>query len=213
MTANELKKLNISFYTAIVFLLFISCKVDKYQQDTREATITDSLQVSVHNYNNNNKITSIDTINKEIGKLPIYGKLSQANLNDYYPKITDTIKALGHVSAEKLDLNPGEGIVVGMLYNSAVSAQMFLCTHGKKLNLIDKLYVGTATDFNVTSHTIKMKIINSKQINFDKVDWGFIKNSQDEIGVIGHEQWLVTIDKKGLIKNKITVLKEPQLHH
>lgn len=131
---------------------------------------------------------------------------TESSTRKVLPNITDTIKNLFNLSAQKLDLNPGDGILVGMFFNSAVSAQMFLCTHDKKLNLIDKLYIGKATDFDVTSHTIKTKIINKNEITFEQVDWSYV--DKDDIDTIGHQIWDVHIDKNGLIKNKITVYKK-----
>lgn len=202
---------NIFLIIAILFLTIISCTSDKKTAKNIDSVTNDSAKLDENNALDTNALIKPDTTKTASTHLPMYGDLSKASLDQYYPNITDTIKHKYKFIAHKLDLNPGNGILVGMLFNSAVSAQMFLCTHDEKLNLIDKLYIGMATDFDGgTSHTIKTKIINKTEITFDQIDWGYV--GKDDIDTIGHEKWAVHIDKNGLIKNKITVYKKMVLN-
>ncbi|TDG36432.1 hypothetical protein EZJ43_07895 [Pedobacter changchengzhani] len=192
----------------ILSLMAISCTSNKKADKKTDSITVDTAKVNEDNARATDVLLKPDTTKISRNDLPIYGELTKESLAKYYPNITDTIKRLFKLTAKKLDLNPGNGISAGMLYNSAVSAQMFLCTHDKKLNLIDKLYIGTATDFDVTSHTIAMKIINKTEITFDQVDWGYVENGEEDIDTIGHQKWDIHIDKNGFIKNKITVYKK-----
>lgn len=193
----------------MVSMLFISCNSNKDKHEENVSKMVDASKNYSTDSNDTSELPRIEITDKELKDLPLYGDLNQAKVAKYYPNITDTIKQLFNLSAQKLDLDPGNGILVGLLYNSAVSAQIFLCTHDKKLNLIDKLYIGMTTDFDDgKSHTITQKIISKSEINFDKVDWGYVKNGDNDIDTIGHEKWEIYIDKNGLIKNKITVHKK-----
>lgn len=191
--------------------MVISCTSNKKVDKNMDSIATESVIVDENNAIDSNVLTNPVNAKTSINDLPIYGELTQESLAKYYPNITDTIKELANLSASKLDLNPGNGILVAMLYNSAVSSQMFLCTHDRKGNLIDKLYIGKATDFDVTSHTIAMKIISKTKIIFDQVDWGYV--GDNDIDTIGHEKWLVRVDKDGMIENNITVLKKKIVNH
>ncbi|MEO5910238.1 MAG: hypothetical protein ABIP95_05080, partial [Pelobium sp.] len=195
---------NLLLIIPILFLMVISCTSNKKNDKNIDSITIDSSDLDENNLVDTNVLIKPDTSKTSINDLPIYGELNKIIVAKYYPNITDTIKSLFNLSAHKLDLNPGNGILVGMLFNSAVSSQLFLCTHDSKLNLIDQLYIGEATDFDGgTSHTIKTKIINKNKITFDQIDWGYVNN--DDVDTIGHQIWNVHIDKNGLIKNKITV--------
>ena len=119
-------------------------------------------------------------------------------MNEYYPKVTDTIRDLRIIGSEKIDLKIGNGILVSLLHNTGTFDQMIICTHNKNLDLIDNLYIGKATDFdNGKSHTIEYSIKDKKEIIFTQIDWGYVG---EEIEPVKKEKMSITINEKGKIK-------------
>jgi len=124
-------------------------------------------------------------------------------LNKYYPKVTDTIRDLGIIGSEKIDLNPGNNIIVSLLHNTGTFDQMIICTHNKDFALVDNLYIGKATDFdNGKSHTIEYHIKDKNEIIFTQIDWGYVG---DEIEPVKKENMSITINENGQIKHKKTM--------
>ncbi len=201
--------------TAILSLSLISCNSNKKQDKNTDSILVDSSETYGTNSTDTSRLKEIEVVESDVRASPIHGDLTPASLAKYYPNITDTIKQKANISSQKLDLNPGNGISVSLLHNTAVSDQMFLCTHDKKFNLLDRLYIGKSTDFDDgKSHTIETKIINKNEIVFEQIDWGYIKKGEEEeIDTVKHEKWVVRIDKDGMIKNKITVLKKQLFNH
>ena len=191
-------------YIILISVLFIYCNSNKKKEIDKELLIVDSIQNSI------NKIpeteTAIEQHNIEIkqSNSPIHGELTQANLDKYYPKITDTIKELRIIGSQKTDLNPGNDIIVSLLQNTGTFNQMILCTHNKNLDLIDHLYIGKATDFdNGKSHTIDYSTLNNNEIIFNQIDWGYVtKDKEEEIDTVSYEKWNISIAKNGQIKLK-----------
>lgn len=162
-------------------------KVDTIVSDT--LTYTDSLK---------------EAINKgeaQKNSLPIHGKMNHDLLDQYYHGLTDTINDLRIVGSERLDLRPGNGIIVSILHNTGTFDQMILCTHDSILNLIDKLYIGKATMFDKTSHTIEYEIVDRNSMKFDQVDWGYVKKgNKSEIDTVRSKSYSIRINKQGKIK-------------
>lgn len=202
--------LTILLNTTMLSLTFISCNSNKKQDKNADSIIVDSSENNLINPADSSRLSEIEAGKSEAKVSPIYGELSPASLAKYYPNITDTIKQMANISAEKLDINPGNGIAVSLLHNTAVSDQIFLCTHDKQLNLLARLYIGKSTDFDDgKSHTIETKIISNNEIVFDQIDWGSIKKGEEEvIDTVRLEIWTVRIDKNGVIKYKKTVSKK-----
>lgn len=187
-------------YITIFSLLFICCNSDKKKNIYKDSLKVNSILIGEDSLNDN--LIKIDSTNKEVTILPIYGELNRVNLVKYYPKITDTIKDLRIIRSEKLNLKPGNGILVSLLHNTGTFDQMIICTHDKNLDLIDKLYIGKATDFdNGKSRTIEYIVINNNEIVFNQVDWGFVKkNSEEEIDTVKYERLKIKINNNGRIK-------------
>jgi hypothetical protein len=195
-----LKKL---IYILFFYILFIGCNTEAKQKSVKniltiepnlikeEILIKDSLSINV------------DSTIERVDLLPIYGIISRENLSLYFPEVTDTIKDLRIVGSERIDLNPGNGILVSILHNTGTFDQMIVCTHDRNLNLIDKFYIGKATDFDKTSHTIEYKIIGENSLEFDQVDWGFVKKEEEfEIDTLKYDRFSITINGQGKIKKK-----------
>ncbi|MGV8993697.1 MAG: hypothetical protein ACOH1O_06295 [Flavobacterium sp.] len=197
--------------TAMVSLIFVSCDSSKKQDKKSDAIMVDSYAVKLGKATDTVPLSKINAGESKAKLSPIHGQLSPTSLSQYYPNISDTIKQIANMFSERLDINPGDGISVSLLHNTAVSDQKFLCTHDKNLILLDRLYIGKSTDFDDgKSHTIETKIISNSEIVFDQIDWGYIKkgNEEEEIDTVKHEKWVVRIDKNGMIKNKIIVHKK-----
>src|SRR5687768_810788 len=79
---------------------------------------------------------STDHENKiQTHSLPIHGALNQKQIDQYYPKIIDTIKERRAIGSERLDIQTTADLYVSMLQNTGTFNQMFLCTHDKNFNL------------------------------------------------------------------------------
>jgi len=143
-----------------------SLETEKVDQNKMETLFKDSI------------ITKSDEA-EEIDVLPIHGILNRENLFRYYPGVTDTFTDLRITASEKIELNPGDGIIVSMFHNGGAFDQMFICTHDSTLKLIDYLYIGKARDFDKSSHTINYKIRSANSLEFDQVDWGFVKKDEE----------------------------------
>ncbi|RMG74320.1 MAG: hypothetical protein D6722_02645 [Bacteroidetes bacterium] len=132
--------------------------------------------------------------------LPIPGRLSQAQIDRYYPGVLDTIKDIRTVGAEPVDLTPAGGHLVSMLHNAGNFDQMILCTHDTQLVLIDHLYIGKATDFDRTSHTITYQKAGPDRLAFHHVDWGFVKkNGASEIDTVHYRTYVLSVTASGHI--------------
>lgn len=192
-------------YITILSLIFVCCNSNIKKDNENELVVLDSVQNQKNDSMNDDFFLIEDTIKKE-QNLPIHGKLNRTELAKYYPKILDTIKDLGIVGSEKIDLNQGNGILVSLLHNTGTFDQMIICTHNKNFDLIDQLYIGKATDFdNGKSHTIDY-FINNNEIIFNQVDWGYVtKNKEEEIDTIKFEKLNISINKNGRIKFKKTM--------
>ncbi|MEL6732245.1 MAG: hypothetical protein AAFP83_14040 [Bacteroidota bacterium] len=144
-----------------------------------------------------------DSAKEVIHQSPIHGIISRERLARYFPGITDTIKDLRIMGSEKINLQTEHGVIVSMLHNTGTFDQMILCTHDSNLTLIDNLYIGKATDFDRTSHTIEYEITADNLLKVEQVDWGFVKKGDDfEIDTVGYESYSIRVDDKGKIKKK-----------
>ena len=201
---------------AMVSLTVVSCDSSKKQDEKTDVIMVDSSAVNLGKATDTVPLPKINAGESKAKLSPIHGQLSPTSLSQYYPNITDTIKQVANMFSERLDINPGDGISVSLLHNTAVFDQIFLCTHDKNFILLDRLYIGKSTDFDDgKSHTIETKIISNNEIVFDQIDWGYIKkgDEEEEIDKVKYEKWVVHIDKNGMIKNKITVLKKQLVNH
>lgn len=201
-------KMNKQIYIIIFFLIFICCKSNQKKEVINEFMVVDSIQNSKKESIDSETFIKIDSTNKVKNNLLIHGELTQSELDKYYPKILDTIKDIRIIGSEKIDLNPGNGILVSLLHNTGTFDQMIICTHNNNFDLIDQLYIGKATDFdNGKSHTIEYTIYNN-EIIFNQVDWGYVtKNNEEEIDTVKYEKLNISINKSGEIKYKKTILK------
>ena len=193
----------------ILSLTFIACNSNKEQNINKTSSIVDSIQVEKTELADDHISKRIDSSHQELNTLPIHGELNRDDLTKYYPKVTDEIKDKRIFGSEKNDLNSGNGISVSLLHNTGTFDELIICTHDKSLELIDHLYVGKATDFdNGKSHTIESEI-NQHEIVFHQVDWGFVKNGneEEEIDTVKYEIWTISIDKNGKIIYHKTVVK------
>lgn len=152
----------------------------------------------------NNTNDSTDHKNKiQPDSLPIHGALNQKQIEQYYPKILDTIKDRRIIGSEPIDIQNTADIYVSMLHNTGTNDQMFLCTHDKKFKLLDCYYIGLSTMFDKTSHTIDFKKVNDNCLEFHHVDWGYVKrNGEDEIDTLKYRKYMLTIAKTGKIEKK-----------
>ncbi|EDP94172.1 hypothetical protein U8527_11355 [Kordia algicida OT-1] len=196
--------MNKKIYLVTFLLTFICCNSNKNKDVDNKLIVTDSIKIQKNESIANNNFIKVDSINKEQNDLPIHGELNQIDLTKYYPKITDTIKDLRIIGSEKINLNPGNGILVSLLHNIGTFDQMVICTHNKDFDLIDNLYIGKATDFdNGKSHTIEYSIKNSNEIIFNQIDWAHVG---EKIEPIKKEKLNVSINKKGQIQHKKIIL-------
>ncbi len=191
-------------YIVFLSLVFVSCNSNKNKDIGNELIVTDSVQSLKKESIDNSNFVKVDSVNKKPNKLPIHGKLNRDDLAKYYPKITDTIQDLRIIGSEKINLNPGNEILVSLLHNTGTFDQMILCTHNKKFELIDNLYIGKATAFdNGKSRTIEFSVINENKVVFEIVDWGYVKkDNEEEIEPVKKERLSISINEKGLIKYK-----------
>lgn len=144
--------------------------------------------------------THFDSLNNN---LPLHGALNQKQIDSYYPDMLDTIRDRRIIGAEPIDLMPNSTFHVTMLHNTGTFDQMFLCTHDHDFNLLDSYYIGTATQFDRTSHTIEYKKINDTKLEFHHVEWGWVnKDGEDEIDTLSYDKYTLTIDETGKINKK-----------
>lgn len=147
-----------------------------------------------------NNETSKIKVSTNVGNLPIHGEIDGEKLERYFPGVLDTIKDIRIVGSEKINLNPGNGIVVSILHNTGTFDQMIVCTHDKNLKLIESLYLGKATAFEKSSETLDYKIIGDNSLRFDLVNWGFVaKMDENEIDTIKHESFIISVSDQGEI--------------
>ena len=195
--------MNKQIYIAIFSLIFIGCNSNKKKEIDNELIVVDSVVNSKKESIDNEIFIQLDSINKEQNNLPIHGELNRAELAKYYPNILDTIKDLRIIGSEKINLNPGNGILVSLLHNTGTFDQMIICTHNKEFDLIDNLYIGKATDFdNGKSHTIEYTIKNDNEIIFNQTDWEYVKkDNEEEIEPVKKEKMSISINENGIIKH------------
>ena len=182
--------MNKLIYIVPFLLTFIACTSNKKQNTVISSSGIDSV-----------KIDKKESVNKEQNRLPVHGEINPEKLTKYFHKLTDTIKNLGVIYSEKMELHPGNDIVVSLLHNTRIFDQMILCTHTKELDLIDNLYIGKATNFdNGKSRTIDYSILSNNEIVFNKVDWGYVKKeNEEEIDTVKHDKLHISINNKGRI--------------
>lgn len=192
-----------NLFILIFSLTLICCNTNiKNDFDSKSINIDSVPNPKRESIKKQNEITP-DFINKQINTLPIHGELSREELTKYYPKITDSIKELRICGSEKIDLNPGNGIIVSLLHNTGTFDQMIICTHNKKLDLIDDLYIGKATDFdNGKSHTIEYSLKSNNEVIFHQIDWGYLG---EEIVPVKEEKLNISINENGQIIYKKTM--------
>jgi hypothetical protein len=194
-------------YITIFSLVFTSCNSNKKQNIDKNSSDNNSVLVNENNSIDSDNLIKGNSTNKGLNISPIHGELNKENLAKYYPNITDTIKDLRIIGSEKINMKPENGISVSLLHNTGTFDQMIICTHNKKNELIDNLYIGKATDFdNGKSHTIEYLVINDNEIVFNQVDWGFMeKDNEEEIDTVRYERLNIKINKNGRIKYNKTI--------
>jgi hypothetical protein len=182
-------------YLYLFLLLILSSCNSKKNNKVSIYEINDSLEVNESESLRNFLVNKNDSIYETIQKLPIHGKLEDSDLNMYYPKVLDTISDQRIIGSEKIEMNPGEDIIVSLLHNTGTFDEMVLCSHNSKFKLIEKVYIGKATDFdNGKSLTINYQILNDNKIEFNLVDWGYIG---EEIDTINFKKTIIKIDENG----------------
>lgn len=185
--------------TTIILIAFIA--LTACSNPTTDKGVISSADTTVAQLADQNKTSSTNT-KKDSTKtdtLPIHGELNQTQIDQYYPKILDTIKDRRIIGSEPIDIQTKAEIYVSMLHNAGTFDQMFLCTHDKKLNLLDCYYIGTSTMFDGTSHTIEYKKVSDERLEFHHVDWGYVKN---EIDTTKYQKYILTVTKTGKIEKK-----------
>lgn len=141
-----------------------------------------------------------DSFNINKRARPYHYKTNRDSLIKYNPGILDTIKDLRVVGSELIDMNPGNEIIVSLLHNTGTFDQIFICSHDKNLKLIDSYYLGKATMFDGSSHTIESTIIDNNNIRIDHVDWGFSKRGKEiEIDTLKTYSYNIRVDEFGKI--------------
>ncbi len=189
--------MNKVFYLLFLSLTFTFCN-SKKEQDTEKLIVNGKEDLKIE--------SKVDSISES--DLPIYGIIDSIKLAKYFPNTTDTIKDLRIIGCEKIDLKNENEILISLLHNTGTFDQMILCTHDKKLKLIDHLYIGKATSFdNGKSHTIDYFLNGNDEIVFNQVDWGYVYNHEGEenIDTIKFVQQNITITKSGEIKSTKTI--------
>ena len=138
-----------------------------------------------------------------VENLPEWGFVN-FDFDKYYPGILDTIKLRRITTANKVKLNPGNGIIVSILINSGTFEQMFLCTHDSTSKLIDSYYIGTSTMYdNRKAYNIEKKILNQSTIQFHHTDLEEInKNGVWEMDTLNYDIKTASIDSTGHITTK-----------
>ncbi len=183
--------------------LLVSCNTETKESSIEHSESSDMVEIKEETPAKDSIAVKPDSIQELIKELPIHGEINREELTRYFPKITDTIKDLRIIGSEKINLKTNNGIIVSILHNTGTFDQMILCTHDSTLTLIDNFYIGKATDFDRTSHTIEYGITDDNNLKFDLVDWGFVKKGEDfEIDSVGYESYSISIDEKGKIKKK-----------
>ena len=184
-------------------ILFVSCNTETkelnsdYIDPIEMAMIKEEIRIK------NSIAVKLDSISELIMILPIHGEINREELVRYFPDVTDTIKDLRIIGSEKIDLNTENGIIVSILHNTGTFDQMIICTHDSTLRLIDNFYIGKATGFDKTSHTIEYRISDDNSLKFDHVDWGYVKNGEEfEIDTVKHESYSIIVNENGKFKQK-----------
>ena len=180
----------------IAFIALTSCSNPTTDKEVNSSTDTTAVLLAGENDTSspNRRKDKIKT-----DTLPIHGELNQTQIDQYYPKILDTIKDRRIIGSEPIDIQTTADIYVSMLHNTGTFDQMFLCTHDKKFNLLDCYYVGTSTMFDGMSHTIEYKKISDNRLEFHHVDWGYVKN---EIDSMKYQKYSLIVTKTGKIEKK-----------
>lgn len=142
------------------------------------------------------------TISESLENLPEQG-IANFDYNKFYPGILDTVEDRRIVAASRLKMEPGNDIIVTILNNSGTFDQMFLCTHDSNSTLLNSYYIGKATMWDGTSHTIKQHILDNHTIRFDHVHWG-INHDQghQDVDTAKHYSRTLFIGTDGSIKEK-----------
>ena len=201
VVGHNLKTMNKLIYISIVLLLILACNSNKEHSAENEASNFDITKISIEVSEPNSALNIIANAENQVSSSPIHGQISQDLLIKYFPGITDTIKDLRIFGSERIGMNPGNGIIVSILHNTGTFDQMILCTHDSSLNLIDNYYIGEATMFDKTSHTIEYDVIDESTLGFDHFDWGNVKEGNEfEIDTVNIERYSIRINEQGKIK-------------
>jgi len=185
--------------TNIFLTAFITLTACSNPTVDKMATTSTNTNVAAIADQNNSDSSDTNKGKIKMDTLPIHGELNQKQIDQYYPKILDTIKDRRIIGSEPIDIQTTADIYVSMLHNTGTFDQMFLCTHDKNFNLLDCYYVGTSTMFDKTSHTIEYKKVSDDRLEFNHVDWGYVKN---EIDTTKYQKYFLTVTKTGKIEMK-----------
>jgi hypothetical protein len=181
-------------------LFLLGCNSEKEPPIDKGRSNLDTLNMETRRAESDSTKRGRDTAGNPMSSFPIHGKMNRELLRKYYPGVTDTIKDLRIVGSEKINLHPAKGIIVSLLHNTGTFDQMILCTHDSSLTLIDSFYIGKATTFDRTSHTIAYEAIGKATLRFDHVDWGYVKKGdQLEIDTLKSESYSIMVSEKGKI--------------
>ena len=186
-------------YVGLLFFLLGACDKETNQRETEKEASADAFMQLEEFPKLDTSISRKDTLEIEDELLPIHGPINKESLGEYYPGVTDTLKDVRIIGSEKIELNPGKGILVSILHNTGTFDQMILCTHDRNLNLLDHQYISKATQFDGKSHTIEYEIMSTNSIRFDQVDYGFVKKEEEEIDTVKFETYVLKVSEAGQI--------------
>ena len=74
---------------------------------------------------------------------------------------------------------------------------MFFCVHDSDLRLIDSYYIGMATMFDGTGHTIEHDVLADTVMALHHVDWGWFPD--ERIDTVRYYTYKLVIDGQGTI--------------
>jgi hypothetical protein len=130
------------------------------------------------------------------------GIIKQEQIDKYYPNILDTVKDKRIIVAQPIQVKK-DCVLVSILKNTGTYEQMFLCTHSLNHKLLDTYYIGKATMWDGSSHTIEYKIVNDTTIRFIHVNYYSVQvNGEYTIDTLKSWNYKLTFLDNGKIIKK-----------
>ncbi len=126
------------------------------------------------------------------------GELTDYKLRTYYPSLTDTIQNKKIFASAIIKMKVNDSIIVSILHNAGDTDQIFLCTHNLNKQMIDKYYIGKATQFENAGHTIEYKIENDSVMIINHEEWVY-NDTTNEVEMVKKYLYSLLIDNKGNI--------------